>query len=187
MRQLIIIRQQELVTHRDARCYSANPEWAHIALYPNVNSMPSNPPPTKRKLRSFSRDELREAINDGARCVTFQYCYSLLHTFHGQTDIWVVYDWMDGVRTGFWHTLGTSLFGWWGVYGLILTPICLFQNLRGGNDVTAQVLATLESDALSARIVSPEFEPLDVNLPSQTQSPDDFLRQLGKDDRLHIG
>lgn len=34
------------------------------------------------------------------------------------------------------------LFGWWGFpFGLIYTPISLFQSLSGGKDITREVMA----------------------------------------------
>jgi len=101
----------------------------------------------KRKLRSYFREELRDAIEQGARCVKFQYCLSLLYTFHGESDVVVVHGRLDGIRASFWYTLGTAVLGWWGPYGVISTPVFLVVNLFGGNNVTIEVLATLQSDA----------------------------------------
>jgi len=135
------------------------------------------------RLRSFSRDELREEIDRGARCVTFNYCFSLIHTLHGESDVCVVNGWWDAFRTGFGYTLGTMLLGWWGLYGVFLTPVYLFFNLKGGNDLTDQVLATLESDVLSERLVGPEFQQLDVDDTENPSSPSEFLKNLEREHR----
>jgi hypothetical protein len=145
--------------------------------------MPETEHRTKRKVRSYSRDELRAAVREGARCVTFHYCFSLMHTIEGETDILVVRGWLDGVRTGFWHTLGTALFGWWGLHGIYLTPYYLFLNLTGGRDLTQQVLATLESDAMSKLLVAPEFKQLKADAARDIQSPGDFLKSLEEKNR----
>ena len=85
-----------------------------------------------------------------------------------------------GIKRG---AAAAMVFGWWGIYGIILTPISLFWNLRGGKDLTPQVLATLKSDAVSDLLVAPEFEQFAVDSVSETQSPVDFLRQLEREDR----
>ena len=149
----------------------------------NVDVMPTTTSKPKRKLRSFSRDELRAAVDEGARCVAFGYCFSLVHTFHGETDILVVRGWLDGVRMGFWCTLGTLLFGWWGLHGLYLTPFYLFLNLMGGRDLTQRVLATLESDAMSMMLVASEFVQFGADGQRNMQSPSDFLKALEEEDR----
>ena len=46
-----------------------------------------------------------------------------------------------------------------------------------------QVLSPLGSDLQSDFFVSPEFAPLNDDIPFQTELPDDFLRQLGRNDR----
>jgi hypothetical protein len=145
--------------------------------------MLTSKPKTKRKLRSFSRDELRAAVDEGARCVSFGYCFSLLHTFHGETDILVVRGWLDGVRVGFWCAVATALFGWWGLQGLYLTPYYLLLNLTGGRDLTQGVLATLESDAMSKMLVAPQFVHFDADGERDMQSPGDFLKALEEKDR----
>lgn len=106
-----------------------------------------------------------------------------MHTIHGETDILVVRDRIDGLRTGLWHTLGTALFGWWGLHGIYLTPYCLFLNLSGGRDLTQQVLATLESDAMSKMLVAAELKEFGVQAAGEIQSPGDFLKSLEEKDR----
>ena len=46
----------------------------------------------------------------------------------------------------------TSLLGWWGIpFGLIFTPYCLFQNLKGGDRRTVEsLIADLENPAKAA-------------------------------------
>jgi len=130
------------------------------------------------RLKNYTRDELRAAVERGARCVTFNYCFSLIHTLHGETDIHVVESWTHALTRGAVYSLGTAVFGWWGLHGIFLTPVFLYLNLRGGNDYTAQVLASLESDALSACLVASPFTNVAETEVETARPPEDFLRQL---------
>jgi hypothetical protein len=56
--------------------------------------------------------------------------------------------WRDetGLKRGFVYSLVSLFLGWWGVpWGLIYTPMTVFTNLCGGQDVTDEVWALLES------------------------------------------
>jgi len=136
-----------------------------------------------KTLRQFSRSELRESIENGCECVSFSYCFSLVHTIHGESRVFVVNGWRDKLRAGFLYTIGTALFGWWGLHGIYLTPIYLFTNLCGGNDLTDGVLCTLQSEGLSRTLVTPDFggNPTgEIAAPADTL---DFLSKLEKDHR----
>lgn len=139
---------------------------------------------TRGRLRRFSREELLAAIEQGSRCVTFGYCFSLLLiTVHGETDVQVVRGRADGVLTGLGYTLGTALFGWWSIHGIFLTPYYLARNVIGGRDVTQQVLATLQSAALSNLLVGSDFGRFEQPEPQPEQAPLDFLSDLEARDR----
>jgi hypothetical protein len=49
--------------------------------------------------------------------------------------------------------------------------------------LTQQVLATLESDAMSKMLISPEFKQLDEDAARGIQSPGDFLKSPESSDR----
>ncbi len=47
------------------------------------------------------------------------------------------------------YTLMSVVLGWWGIpWGFIYTPQVIYRNLKGGTDVTANVLANLRSAAI---------------------------------------
>jgi len=129
-------------------------------------------------LRNYTREELLKAISDGARCVTFGYCYSLIHSFSGESEIRVVRSWGQAISLGLGYTISTFLFGWWGFYGIFLTPVALFMNLRGGNDVTDAVVATMESEVLSDRLLAGSFQAIEQAGVETPPEPEDFLRNL---------
>lgn len=56
--------------------------------------------------------------------------------------------WPDetGLKRGFVFSLVSFLFGWWGLpWGIIYTPMTIFTNLCGGQDVTDEVWELLQS------------------------------------------
>jgi hypothetical protein len=58
--------------------------------------------------------------------------------------------WRDatGLKRGAVFSLVSLLLGWWGVpWGLIWTPMTIFTNLSGGQDVTDEVWALLQASA----------------------------------------
>lgn len=126
----------------------------------------------EHKLRSYSRLELVDAIEDGARCVTFKYCWSFVEHGIYESEIFVVQDRSGAIRAGFWYTLGTAVLGWWGS-GLLVSPFVILSNLRGGTNKTDEILRTLKSAAMSKTIVSSDFEEFEG--PPDDQTPAEFL------------
>ena len=88
----------------------------------------------------LSEERLRLEIDRGARFVHYEYCISVIFmTFKRPTDIYYI---PSGVSGKAWlFTAVSFFFGWWGVpWGPIYTISAIYNNLRGGHDVTADVL-----------------------------------------------
>jgi hypothetical protein len=90
-------------------------------------------------------EQLRALLQSGARCVIFEYCVSLLVvSTRGTSAVHLLRPGEKGVRPCLGWTILTLLLGWWGLpWGIVYTPFVLVNNLSGGLDVTAQVLAQL--------------------------------------------
>jgi hypothetical protein len=90
-------------------------------------------------IEGLSPDQVRRELERGAKFVVFQYCVSvLILTFRRSTAIYFVRPGEGVVGKALPWTLLTLVAGWWGFpWGLIYTPMILFQNMRGGKDVTA--------------------------------------------------
>ena len=90
-------------------------------------------------------ETLRNAVEQGARLVLFQYIISVvILTFRRNTSIQLVAPGQSPAMKALPYTLFSFLFGWWGFpWGLIRTPQVLYHNLKGGTDVTDGVLAVL--------------------------------------------
>ncbi len=95
-------------------------------------------------LDGVSPEQLQDELARGGRFVVFEYCVSsLVKTVRRYTDVYFVRAGQGtfGMSLGF--TVRTLLFGWWAPRGVIHTARCVGTNLRGGKDVTAQVVETL--------------------------------------------
>ncbi len=99
------------------------------------------------------KGETAETINfelsRGAKFVAYQYCISLLVvTFKRSSNIYFVKANESRVTKGLGFTLLTLLLGWWGIpWGPIYTVSALATNLTGGQDVTANVVASFNKVA----------------------------------------
>lgn len=93
-------------------------------------------------------EQINRELARGARFVIFEYCISIIiMTFRRSSDIHFIPadEGTLGKSIGF--TLMTMLLGWWGIpWGPIYTIGALTTNVRGGKDVTDDVLGLL-SDA----------------------------------------
>lgn len=110
-------------------------------------------PPTSSELhklhgaRPLFAEELRTRIEAGARCVRFEYSFSLLIvTVRRQSGVYVTNSWQERYLRGLWFSFLALFLGPWGVpWGLVWTVWALWVNTTGGVDCTTEVLAELES------------------------------------------
>ena len=81
-------------------------------------------------------------IQSGAKFVIFQYCVSIVFmTFRRSSDVYFVRFGESAWKKGFRFTALTFFFGWWGFpWGFIYTPTVLYNNLKGGKDVTNAII-----------------------------------------------
>lgn len=86
--------------------------------------------------------EIELEVQDGARFLMFQYCFSIVFmTFRRTSDIYFIRKDEAAWKRYFRWTFISFLFGWWGIpWGFIYTPSVIFHNLKGGKDVTDQVM-----------------------------------------------
>lgn len=124
----------------------------------------------------FTPELIRDEVARGGRMVIYVYCVSLLvMTIKRPTSIHFVRAGQStGVR-GLPFTLVTLLFGWWGFpWGPIYSIECLYKNLRGGLDVTDDVLASI----LPAPKSGPGEIPTAPTLPPRPPAKSFTRRQL---------
>ena len=96
-------------------------------------------------IAGLTADQIRREVERGGKFVIFQYCISaLVITFRRNSPVYLVRAGENPLGKALPWTLLTLVAGWWGFpWGLIWTPMALFTNLRGGKDVTGQLLPYL--------------------------------------------
>jgi hypothetical protein len=87
--------------------------------------------------------EIRMAVNAGARLVVYQYCISVvLLSFKRSSAIRLVPGGASRMVPGLRYSLVSLVLGWWGIpWGPFWTVQTIIGNLRGGTDVTDEILA----------------------------------------------
>jgi hypothetical protein len=100
-----------------------------------------------RGIEGMSVNQIDEEIKNGARFVTYHYCISVgFVTFRRTSPIFLVITRLGRIMRGTPYSLISFLLGWYGIpWGIVYTPMCLFINSRGGEDMTRQVLSTLQT------------------------------------------
>ena len=96
-------------------------------------------------INSITTEELAHELGRGAKFVIYQYSISILIlSFKQPSDIYFVRSNESAVVKGLPYTLLSLVAGWWGIpWGPIFTIGALHNNLRGGKDVTAEVVNML--------------------------------------------
>lgn len=92
-----------------------------------------------------SGEQLRQEVQQGGKFVMYQYCVSLVVvTWKRTSNMYFIRHNESAVTKGLPFTLLTLLLGWWGLpWGPIYTIQTLWINLRGGRDVTKDVMLPL--------------------------------------------
>ena len=96
-------------------------------------------------IEGMSASELSAAVQQGGRFVYFQYCLSVvIMTFKRPSDIYFIAPGSGSLKHSAGFTLTSLLLGWWGIpWGPIYTLSTIFNNVRGGIDVTDRVMSNL--------------------------------------------
>lgn len=98
-----------------------------------------------RGLDGLSLEDIHREIAHGGRFVFFNYCVSaILFTIQRPSAVYFVRGHESALLKGGGYSLLTALCGWWGIpWGPIYSVQSLTTNLRGGRDVTNEVLCDL--------------------------------------------
>jgi hypothetical protein len=98
-----------------------------------------------KNIDGLSADDLQLEVQNGGRFVFYPVIISLvIFTFKRTSGVYLVRAGENAVLKGLPFTLASLLFGWWGIpFGPRHTFESLRANLRGGKDVTDDVMATV--------------------------------------------
>jgi hypothetical protein len=93
--------------------------------------------------------QVQDEVRRGAKFVVFGYAMSfLVITLKRSSDVHFIRAGEGTFGASLPYTLLSLILGWWGFpWGFIYTPMAVIQNLGGGTDVTAEVMAQLGASA----------------------------------------
>ena len=98
-----------------------------------------------RGIDGLSAEQVQQLINEGGRFVVYQYCISILIlTFRRSSDAFLIRNGESAISKNAIFTATSLLLGWWGIpWGPIYTVGSVVNNLRGGKNVTREVMGSL--------------------------------------------
>lgn len=101
-------------------------------------------------IEGLSAHDLQAEADKGARFVYYEYAISLLVvTLRRSSGVYMIRGGESKRSKGLPFTLVSLLFGWWGIpYGPKYTIESIRTNLKGGKDVTDEVMATVAGHIL---------------------------------------
>jgi len=110
-----------------------------------------------RGVDGMKQGEVDFEIQRGAKFVLYQYCISIIVlTFRRSSDIYFLKSGENPVVKGLPFTLLSLVAGWWGIpWGPIYTIQSVYNNSRGGKDVTAAVVNSLRTQAAASAPAGP--------------------------------
>ena len=103
-----------------------------------------------KNIDGLSAEELEHEVKEGGRFVYFSFTISLLVvTFKRTSGVYLIRANENAVAKGLPYTLLSVFFGWWGVpFGPKYTWESIRINMKGGKDVTDEVMATVAGHIL---------------------------------------
>lgn len=106
-------------------------------------------------LENLSPQQLSQEVQRGAKFVVFEYCISLLIvTLRRSTGIYFIRAGESSAAVSAKFTALSLILGWWGFpWGPIYTIAVLYTNLKGGRDVTMEVMNALDGKSYSTTII----------------------------------
>ncbi len=110
-----------------------------------------------RGIEGMKQGELEFEIQRGAKFVLFQYCISIIVlTFRRPSDVYFIRQGENALAKGLRFTLLSLVAGWWGIpWGPIYTIQSIYNNSRGGKDVSQAIVNSLRAPAAVAPAASP--------------------------------
>jgi hypothetical protein len=98
----------------------------------------------------MSVDDVQEIVNNGGRFVYYPYTLSFgFFSFRLKSALYLIHPDQKKTRKRYYFIMLSFLFGWWGVpFGPGYTLKAIRTNLRGGKNMTNEVMAVINGYAL---------------------------------------
>ena len=95
-----------------------------------------------KNITGLTAADLQQQVSNGGRFVYFSYTISLIVvTFRDTSGVYLIRSGENTVGKSFLFTIVSLLTGWWGIpWGPKFTMQAIRTNLRGGKDVTDEVM-----------------------------------------------
>lgn len=102
-----------------------------------------------KNMEGLTTEQINRELAHGAKFVIYEYAISIVvMTFRRSSDIYFVKAGESGVVKGLPFTFISLVLGWWGIpWGPIYTIGSLFNNLKGGKDITQEILQSANNGA----------------------------------------
>lgn len=100
-------------------------------------------------------EQLKTEISNGYRFVAFQYCFSpIFATYYPFSPAFFIKDKKEVRPHIIKYNCVSAIFGWWGIpYGPYQTIRCIQFNLKGGLDVTEEIMKNITEEDLKNNCV----------------------------------
>jgi len=98
-----------------------------------------------KNIKGLSAEDLQREVGKGGKFIHYPFIISLVvATFKRTSGVYLVRGNENAVTKGMPYTLLSVLFGWWGIpFGPKYTLQSIRANMKGGKDVTDEVMATV--------------------------------------------
>ncbi len=105
-----------------------------------------------KNAEGLTQQEIMIGVQGGAKFVVFKYAVSILiMTFNPNSEVHYIRPGESTLRFSIGHSILTLVAGWWGVpWGPIYSISSLYHNMRGGKDVTSEVMSQIMSNTVPA-------------------------------------
>ncbi len=103
-----------------------------------------------KNIDGLSAEDLQQEVKNGGKFVYYAFTISLIVvTFRRTSGVYLVSGNENVVGKGLIYSLISMLFGWWGFpFGPKYTLESIRTNMKGGKDVTEEVMATVAGHIL---------------------------------------
>jgi len=98
-----------------------------------------------KNIEGLRVSEIQAMVNNGGKFVIFPYTVSIvIMTFKRSSSIYFIRPDESSFKHSYKHIALNGVMGWWGIpWGPIYTIQSIYQQLSGGKDVTAAIMAHL--------------------------------------------